>query len=136
MSISRVLTVGCLFLVVLSFSITGFAQQGPPAGAPPAGGQGQAPPGGGESRFDLIKKAVDLTADQVEKVQAVLKQSEEEVSALQKEMPTWNDESKAAIDKIWERETARMLEVLTADQKPKYETWIKSWLEERSRDSH
>lgn len=136
MSISRVLTAGCLFLLIVSFSVTGFAQQGPPPGEAPAGGQGQAPPGGGESRFDQIKKAVNLSADQEAKVQAVLDQTDEEIAALREEMPTWNDEAMAAINKIWERETARMLEVLNPDQKPKYKTWITNWLDERSRDSH
>jgi hypothetical protein len=122
---------------MIAISMPSSAQQGPPpAGAPQAGGQGAAPAGGGESRFDLINKAVNLSADQQVKVKAELQKTDEELSSLRKEFSTWNAEAKAAIDKMWVKETERMIKVLDKDQKPKYEAWIKSWLEERSKDSH
>ena len=116
------------------------AQPGaPPAGAPQAGGQGAPPPGGGgggESRFDLINKAVNLTPEQQLRVKAELQKTDAELSALRQDFPTWNENARAAIDKMWARETERMLKVLNNDQKPKYQAWIKAWLDERAKDQH
>ena len=103
------LIISIIVFSMIAFSMTAYAQQGtPPAGAPQAGGQG-APPagggGGGESRFDQINKAVNLTPDQQVKVKAELKQTDDEIAALREKAPTWNDEAKAAIDKIWVKET-------------------------------
>jgi hypothetical protein len=124
---------------MIAFSMTVSAQQGnPPAGGSQGGAQGSAPAGGGggESRFDLINKAVTLTADQQVKVKAELQKTDEELSVVRKEFTTWNADARAAIDKMWARETERMLKVLNADQKPKYQAWIKAWLEERNKDKH
>jgi hypothetical protein len=137
-NIRYALLISVVSFAMFAFVMTASAQQGnSPAGAPQAGAQGAAPSqGGGESRFDLINKAVNLTADQQVKVKAELQKTDEELSSLRKAFPTWNAEAKAAIDKMWAKETERMLKVLNADQKPKYEAWIKSWLEERNKDKH
>jgi len=141
-NIRYALIISIVAFSMIIFSMSASAQQGtPPAGAPQSGGQGAAPAGGGgggggESRFDLINKAVNLTADEQVKVKAELKKTDDELSSLRKEFPTWNADAKAAIDKMWARETERMLKVLNNDQKPKYQAWIKAWLEERSKDSH
>lgn len=107
-------------------------QQG---GAPPAGAEGGAQKAGG-SRYDEINKAVGLNPEQQTKVKAITDKSENDVHALQKSMPTWNAESKAAIDKIWARERAAILAVLDSKQKPKYEAYFKNWTEERAKDKH
>jgi len=136
-NIRHALIISIVAFTMIAFSMIASAQQGtPPAGAPQAGGQGAAPAGGGESRFDLINKAVNLTADQQVKVKAELQKTDEELSVLRKEFPAWNADAKAAIDKMWVRETERMLKVLNDDQKPKYQAWIKAWLEERAKDQH
>ena len=136
-NIRYALIISIVAFSMIAFSMSASAQQGtPPAGAPQSGAQGAAPAGGGESRFDLINKAVNLTADQQVKVKAELQKTDEDLSSLRKEFPTWNAEAKAAIDKMWAKETERMLKVLNNDQKPKYQAWIKAWLEERSKDSH
>jgi hypothetical protein len=113
---------------------------GPEAGGPGAGQRGGAPPAGapkaGGGRFDEINQAVGLDPDQQIKVKAILQRSEDDVNALKKEMPTWNDQAKAAIDKIWAREKASILEVLNADQQPKYETYFKNWTDVRAKDKH
>jgi len=44
--------------------------------------------------------------------------------------------NRKAVNKMWARETERMLKVLNDDQKPKYQAWIKAWLEERAKDKH
>jgi Spy/CpxP family protein refolding chaperone len=137
-NIRYTILISIVSFAIIAFSMTASAQQGnPPAGgAPQAGAQGAAPAGGGESRFDLINKAVTLTADQQAKVKAELQKTDEELSSLRKEFPTWNDAAKAAIDKMWARETERMLKVLNENQKPNYQAWIKAWLAERSKDNH
>jgi hypothetical protein len=131
-----------IFITIVAFSMIAFsmavsAQQTPPAGAPPSGAQGAQPArGGGESRFDLINKAVGLTQEEQVNVKAELQKTDEELSALRKEFPTWNADAKAAIDKMWAGETERMLKVLSKDHQAKYQAWIKAWLEERNKDKH
>ena len=107
---------------------------------PAAGGPGPGQPGGapktGGARFDEINQAVGLTPDQQTEVKAILQKSEDDVGALRIEMPTWNDQAKVAIDKIWAREKAAILAVLDAAQKPKYETYFKNWTDARAKDKH
>ena len=140
-NIRHALIISIIVFTMIVFSMTVSAQQEtPPAVAPQAGGQG-APPaggggGGGESRFDLINKAVNLTPEQQVKVKAELQKTDEELSVVRKDFPTWNEEAMTAINKMWARETERMLKVLNDDQKPKYQAWIKAWLEERAKDKH
>lgn len=90
----------------------------------------------GGSRYDEINKAVGLKPDQQTKVKAITTKSEDDVRVLQKEMPTWNAESKAAIDKIWAHERVSILAVLDSSQKPKYERYFKNWTDERAKDKH
>jgi hypothetical protein len=70
------------------------------------------------------------------KVKAELQKTDEELSAVRKDFPTWNEDAMTAINKMWARETERMLKVLNDDQKPKYQAWINAWLEERAKDKH
>ena len=116
-------------------SAAAFAQQGPPPGGPPPAGAAS-PAKANESRLQAISKAADLTADQQIKVRAILQQSAEELSAMRRELPIWNDEAKAAIDKLWVKERARILAVLVSEQKPTYETYMDNWLAERAKDAH
>jgi hypothetical protein len=90
----------------------------------------------GGSRFDAISLAIGLHSDQISTVKGIVQKSEDDVGGLKKEMPTWNDQAKAAIDEIWAREHTAILAVLNDDQKPKYEKYFKDWTEARARDKH
>jgi hypothetical protein len=107
-------------------------------GALGGGPQGGAPGAGGSQsdRFDTLNKTVGLNADELVKVKAIMQKSEARVDELKKQMPTWNAEAKAAIEKIWADEEAAVLEVLTPEDKPKYEAYFKSWMDDRAKDKH
>ena len=83
-----------------------------------------------------MNTAVGFTSDQIAKVKAILKKSEDDIDTLKKEMPTWNDEAKAAIDKIWVKERVAILGVLDSSRQKKYETYFKNWTDERAKDKH
>jgi Spy/CpxP family protein refolding chaperone len=117
-----------------SFALPLAAQNAP--GGPPAGAQQQGAQNGDESRFQEINKAAGLTPEQQTQVRALLQKSMSDLDKLRKEEPAWNDAAKAKIDQIWVREKAAILEVLTPEQKPKYEAYFKHWTEERAKDKH
>jgi hypothetical protein len=124
-----------LLCAVASLSTAVFAQQAPPAGAPPQGGQA----GGGAptSRIDDIDKAAGLTPAQRTKVEAILKQTDEaQTESREKTKGTWGPEAMAQMDAIFANEKKAILEVLDANQKPKYSAYFDAWKAERAKDKH
>ena len=88
-----------------------------PAGGPPAGERG---PGMRGARPDLAK-ALDLTAEQKPKVDAIQKGANEKRKALREDTALSQEDRRAKIKAIQEDTTTQMKAVLTPEQFAKYE---------------
>jgi len=124
-----------LLCAIASVSVTLFAQQAPPAGASPQGGQAGAPPA--DTRLDDMTKAAKLTPEQRTKVEAILKKTGESIADSRKKTNNvWGPESMALMNSILATEEKSILAVLKEDQKPGYEAYFTAWKAERAKDKH
>jgi Spy/CpxP family protein refolding chaperone len=124
-----------LLCAIASVSVTLFAQQAPPAGASPQGGQSGAPPA--DTRLDDMTKAANLTPEQRTKVEAILKKTSESIAdSRSKTSNTWNSDAMAQMNAIFVVEEKAILAVLNESQKPKYEAYFTAWKAERAKDKH
>jgi hypothetical protein len=87
-------------------------------------------------RLNDIVKAAGLTAEQQAQVKAIMQKSMDDLAALRKAETTYNDTVIAKLGKLWATEHDSILAVLTAEQKPKYEAYYKSWQDDRAKDKH
>jgi hypothetical protein len=89
------------------------------------------------SRVDQVMAAISgLTDEQSTQVMSILQGTEEAIGNLQSAMPEWNEESMAAINKLWDQEADTLHEVLDEAQQAEYDAWAKAWLAERAQDEH
>ena len=120
----------------MAISSNAFAQQGPP---PAGGGEGQAPAGQqqqGNSTLDEMTEALGLTADQQAKVKVLLEEREASIGKTRESFPEWNDEAKAALDKMMDEEAEKVRSVLTKEQLPKYEAYLEEVAIKRAQEQH
>jgi len=99
------------------------AETNAPAGTPPAGERGQGQ--GMRGRPDFAK-ALDLTDEQKPKVEAIMKAAQEKRMALRSDTSLTPEDRRAKAKAIQEDTTAKMKEVLTAEQFAKYEKMAQS----------
>ena len=87
----------------------------PPAGGPPGGGQR----GRGGPSIEMLTTNLSLTADQIPKVKAVLDEQRQKMGELRNE--TDQQVRRTKMQALRTDTTAKMKEILTAEQFPKYE---------------
>ena len=87
----------------------------PPAGGPPGGGQR----GRGGPSIEMLTTNLSLTADQIPKVKAVLDEQRQKMGELRNE--TDQQVRRTKIQSLRTDTTAKMKEILTAEQFAKYE---------------
>lgn len=78
-------------------------------------------------RVEQMTKDLTLTSDQQQKLDAILSELHGEFKAL-------HDQSDAQMDQARQRGRNRIREILTAEQKPKFEEFIKKMDEERKKN--
>jgi Spy/CpxP family protein refolding chaperone len=86
---------------------------------PPAG----APPGGMRARpsFDMLAKQLDLTDDQKPKVKAILDDQQQKMRDLRQDTSVAQADKRAKAKEIREATTAKLKDILTADQFAKWQ---------------
>ena len=77
-------------------------------------------------RVAEITKEVGLTPEQSQKVDAI-------ITAAHEEMKTIHDKAETDVDGVRQKARAQMREFLTAEQKPKFEEFVRRMDEERKR---
>src|ERR1035437_6305200 len=87
----------------------------PPAGGPPGGGQR----GRGGPSIEMLTTNLSLTADQIPKVKAVLDEQRQKMGELRNE--TDQQVRRTKMQALRTDTTAKMKEILTAEQFAKYE---------------
>ena len=87
----------------------------PPAGGPPGGGQR----GRGGPSIEMLTTNLSLTADQIPKVKAALDEQRQKMGELRNE--TDQQVRRTKIQSLRTDTTAKMKEILTAEQFAKYE---------------
>ena len=87
----------------------------PPAGGPPGGGQR----GRGGPSIEMLTTNLSLTADQIPKVKAVLDEQRQKMGELRNE--TDQEVRRTKMQALRTDTTAKMKEILTAEQFAKYE---------------
>ena len=88
----------------------------PPAGAPP-GGHGMR----GRPNFEMIAKQLELTDDQKPKVKPIVEDMQKQASELRKDTSLSQEDRRAKMKEIREAATAKLKDILTADQFAKWE---------------
>ena len=103
---------------VFAADIAGRAQNStntPPAGGPPGGGQR----GRGGPSIEMLTTNLSLTADQIPKVKAALDEQRQKMGELRNE--TDQEVRRTKMQALRTDTTAKMKEILTAEQFAKYE---------------
>jgi Spy/CpxP family protein refolding chaperone len=110
---------------VCLLAVAAFAQQSNPPAQPPAGGdQQQGQRRGPMSVDDQLKNLTDrlsLTADQQGKIKPVLEDRNTQMQALMKDQSLSQEDRRSKGRAIQESTTAKIRDVLTDDQKKKYD---------------
>jgi periplasmic protein CpxP/Spy len=110
-----------LLLAVSLLATAAFAQQNPP----PSGDQ-QGPRRGMPSVDDQLKNLTDrlsLTSDQQAKIKPILEDQRTQMQALMKDDSLSQDDRRTKGRSIRESTDAKIRDVLTDDQKKKYDAW-------------
>jgi Spy/CpxP family protein refolding chaperone len=87
----------------------------PPANTPPPGGMRQRP------NFDTIAKQLELTDDQKPKVKAVFDEMQQKQKDLRADTSVAQADKRAKAKEIRDAATAKLKDILTADQFAKWE---------------
>lgn len=87
----------------------------PPAGARPGGGMR------GRPNIEQISKQLELTEDQKPKVKTVLDEQQTKMAELRKDTSLEQTDRRAKMKEIRDASTAKLKEILTADQFSKWE---------------
>ena len=98
-----------------------------PAMAQGGGGGGQR--GGGmntQAQVDRLTAALTLTADQQTSIKAILDQSMKDNMALRADTSLSDDDRRAKMMDMRKAQQDKIKAVLTADQKPKYDDYLKN----------
>lgn len=114
-----------LLIAVCLLAVAAFAQQSNPPAQPPTGGdQPQGQRRGPMSVDDQLKSLTDrltLTADQQAKIKPILEDRSTQMQALMKDDSLSQDDRRAKARSIQEATTGKIRDVLTDDQKKKYD---------------
>ena len=77
-------------------------------------------PPSGEHRLKHLKKVLQLTDEQSEKVKTIFKSTDEKLNALQNKSEMEHEQEMEALDKIFTSQNAEIDKLLTDTQKKKY----------------
>jgi Spy/CpxP family protein refolding chaperone len=77
--------------------------------------------GGGERELDHLTKALNLSADQVTQVKAILNTSHQQMEALRSDTTTAPDDKRAKMMSIHQTQQSNIRAILTDDQKTKFD---------------
>ncbi len=80
-------------------------------------------------RVEQLTRELSLTPAQSQQVDAILLQRHAEAKAI-------HDQTDAQIDQVHQKGRQQIREILTPDQKPKFEEFLKRLDEERKREGH
>jgi Spy/CpxP family protein refolding chaperone len=104
-------------LGVQAYSLT---QEGPPPGGP-AGPGGHWQPPSAEEQTARLTKALNLTEEQQAKVKAILEEQHTQMSKLREDSSTAPQDRFAKMRELREKAHSQIKDVLTDDQKKKFE---------------
>jgi Spy/CpxP family protein refolding chaperone len=111
-----------VLLALALLASAALAQQGPPKGGDQPQGQRRGMP----SVDDQLKNLTDrlsLTADQQTKIKPILEDQSQQMQALMKDDSLSQDDRRAKGRSIRESTNTKIRDVLTDDQKKKYDEW-------------
>jgi Spy/CpxP family protein refolding chaperone len=110
-----------LFVAVLvctiALGIQAYGQEGPPPGGP--GGHRQRP--SAEEQTSRLTKALSLTEEQQGKVKAILEEQHQEMGKLREDSSVAPEDRFSKMRELREKAHAQIKEVLTDEQKKKFE---------------
>ena len=112
------------------FAMAVFAQQNPPAqpgGDQKQGGHGHMGPGMGnvDDHVKELTTRLNLTADQQTKVKAILEENHQQMQAIMNDKSLSMDDKHAKMKSMHDAIHAKVREVLTDEQKPKFDAMVK-----------
>lgn len=118
-----------LALTISLFSISLFAQDpmgGPPPGPPPDMFGGAAETPGVNTQVKRLTKVLKLSDEQKTKVRAILQEEKAKLDKLRKEQPDSDEdglEGPEGIDELHKATSAKIREILTEEQKTKFDEY-------------
>jgi len=119
-------------LAACLFAMAALAQQNPPAqpsGDQKQGGHGHMGMGPGMGNVDdhvkELSTKLNLTADQQTKVKAILEEHQQQMQAMMKDDSMSKEDKHAKMKSMHDSIHAKVREVLTDEQKPKFDAMVK-----------
>lgn len=100
-------------------------QQSPPRGGAYRGGHME------ERQIEMLTKHLDLTPDQVTQLKAIDDQSRQQMKALWEDTTTPREQKRPKMEAIHKDQQAKVMAMLTGEQKTKYEAMQARMLERR-----
>jgi protein CpxP len=124
-------------LAACLFSMAALAQQNPPAQASDDHKHGQMGPGMGnvDDHVKELTTKLNLTADQQTKVKAILEENHQQMQTTMKDESLSKEDKHAKMKEMHESVHAKVRDVLTDDQKPKFDAMVKD-MDERMHSQH
>lgn len=124
-------------LAACLFSMAALAQQNPPAQPSGDHKNGQMGPGMGnvDDHVKELTTKLNLTADQQTKVKAILEENHQQMQTTMKDESLSKEDKHAKMKEMHESVHAKVRDVLTDDQKPKFDAMVKD-MDERMHSQH
>jgi Spy/CpxP family protein refolding chaperone len=124
-------------LAACLFSMAALAQQNPPAQASDDHKHGQMGPGMGnvDDHVKELTTKLNLTGDQQTKVKAILEENHQQMQTTMKDESLSKEDKHAKMKEMHESVHAKVRDVLTDDQKPKFDAMVKD-MDERMHSQH
>ena len=116
-----------LFLLVLGLCLTGFAQsdqQQPPQQGERGMGPGHGGPPSPDQQLARMTKELNLTSDQQAKIKPILEDTDKQMQALRSDTSLSREDRFSKMQEIHKTSNTQISEILTADQKTKFESMM------------